>query len=208
MSVRSSPLALTVLALLMYRPQHIYGIQRLVQQWGKDLVVNVGQRTSLYRTVERLVDAGLVSALETQRNQAYPERTVYQITEAGRAAARTWLADMLAEPRYEFPQFPAALSHVLMLAPDETAALLQRRLDALTGQLKELDARLADQSAADLDRVGLLEFEYLRAVVRSEAAWIGSVVDDIRSGRLAWTGASADEGDALEGDANEGDANE
>ena len=189
MTVRSSPLALTVLALLMYRPQHIYGIQRLVQQWGKDLVVNVGQRTSLYRTVERLADAGLVSALETQRNQAYPERTVYQITDTGRAAARTWLAAMLAEPRYEFPQFPAALSHVLMLAPDETADLLERRLEALTKQLHDLETRLADQSAEGLDRVGLLEFEYLHSVVQSEAAWIRSVVSDVRAGRLIWTAA-------------------
>jgi hypothetical protein len=29
--------------------QHPYGMQRLIRQWGKDLVVNVSQRTSLYR---------------------------------------------------------------------------------------------------------------------------------------------------------------
>jgi hypothetical protein len=38
---RSSPLALTVLALLHYQPLHPYGIQRLIKQWGKDQVVNV-----------------------------------------------------------------------------------------------------------------------------------------------------------------------
>ena len=54
---RSSPLALTVLALLHYQPLHPYGIQRLIKQWGKDQVVNVEQRTSLYRTIERLLAA-------------------------------------------------------------------------------------------------------------------------------------------------------
>ena len=49
----SSPLALTVLALLHYQPLHPYGIQRLIKQWGKDQVVNVEQRTSLYRTIEQ-----------------------------------------------------------------------------------------------------------------------------------------------------------
>ena len=55
---RSSPLALTVLALLHYQPLHPYGIQRLIKQWGKDQVVNVEQRTSLYRTIERLLGGG------------------------------------------------------------------------------------------------------------------------------------------------------
>ncbi|MET8518196.1 hypothetical protein ABZV45_43845, partial [Streptomyces sp. NPDC005077] len=40
---RSSPLALTVLALLHYKPLHPYGIQRLVKDWGKEQVVNVRQ---------------------------------------------------------------------------------------------------------------------------------------------------------------------
>ena len=45
-TVRSSPLALTVLGMLHTRPLHPYGIQRLIKQWGKDQVVNVGQRTT------------------------------------------------------------------------------------------------------------------------------------------------------------------
>src|SRR2546430_1574318 len=124
---RSSPLALTVLALLHYQPLHPYGIQRLIKQWGKDQVVNVEQRTSLYRTIERLLAAGLIAVRETGRDPRYPERTVYEVTEAGRQTARRWLEEMLAEPRQEYPEFPAALSHVLMLEPAELAEVLERR---------------------------------------------------------------------------------
>src|ERR1700756_5075586 len=70
---RSSPLALTVLALLHYQPLHPYGIQRLIKQWGKDQVVNVEQRTSLYRTIERLLAPGLIAVRETGRDPRYPE---------------------------------------------------------------------------------------------------------------------------------------
>jgi len=56
--VRPNTLALTVLALLQYKPLHPYGIQRLIKQWGKDQVVNVSQRASLYRVIERLEEAG------------------------------------------------------------------------------------------------------------------------------------------------------
>jgi len=74
-------------------------VQRLIQQWGKDQVVNVGQRASLYRTMERLQSEGLIAVRETSRDQAYPERTVYQLTDEGRAAVRDWLTEMLAAPR-------------------------------------------------------------------------------------------------------------
>src|SRR5881227_519498 len=95
-AVRSSPLALTVLALLHYQPLHPYGIQRLIKQWGKDQVVNVGQRASLYRTIERLLAAELIAVRETGRDQQYPERTVYELTDAGRETMRVWLHEMLA----------------------------------------------------------------------------------------------------------------
>src|ERR1700749_3326468 len=105
---RSSPLALTVLALLHYQPLHPYGIQRLIQQWGKDQVVNVEARTSLDRTIERRLAAGLIAVRETGRDPRYPERTVYEVTEAGRQTARRWLEEMLGEAPQEDPEFPAA----------------------------------------------------------------------------------------------------
>ena len=83
---RPSPLALAVLGLLVVGPLHPYGMQRLIKQWGKDEVVNVGQRANLYKTIRRLQDAGLIAVLQTERDQRYPERTVYELTDAGRTA--------------------------------------------------------------------------------------------------------------------------
>ncbi|MDH6108798.1 DNA-binding PadR family transcriptional regulator [Kitasatospora sp. MAP12-15] len=195
---RSSPLALTVLALLHYKPLHPYGLQRLVKEWGKDLVVNVGQRASLYRTIDRLQEAGLVAVRETGRDQAYPERTVYEVTDAGREVAREWLVDMLAVPKQEFPQFPVALSNLLMLTPVEITAALERRVQAMVEKIIALEAMQNDERAQGLPRVSLLEVEYLRAVSEAEVRWLRSVVEDLRSGRLSWSaeelGAAADAG--------------
>jgi len=184
--MRSSPLALTVLGILMYEPQHVYGLQRLVKDWGKHLVVNVGQRTSLYRTIERLAADGLVEVQGTERNQPYPERTVYKRTDTGRAIAREWLTEMLAVPRQEFPEFPAALSHLLMLPAGQVPSILERRLDAVTKQVHDLETRLADQTEGGLERVSLLEFEYLHTLARTEATWLRTVIDDLSSERLTW----------------------
>jgi DNA-binding PadR family transcriptional regulator len=183
--VRSSPLALTVLGMLHTQPLHPYGIQRLIKQWGKDQVVNVSQRASLYRTIERLHEAGLVCVLETERDQQYPERTVYAITDAGRAAARQWLEDMLAVPKQDFPEFPAALSHVLMLTPREALGLLERRETLLAAMHQGLRQGLA--STAGMPRVISLETEYVLATATAQLTWIRSVIDDLKAGRLSWS---------------------
>lgn len=101
-------------------------------------VVNVGQRSNLYRTINRLEAAGLISVRHTERDQQFPERTVYELTDAGRQASRDWLTDMLPAPRYEFPEFPAALSFAMVLGPDETLAVLERRADGVRARLAEL----------------------------------------------------------------------
>jgi len=187
LTIRSSPLALTVLGMLHTQPLHPYGIQRLIKQWGKDQVVNVGQRTSLYRTIERLQAAGLVCVAETERDHQYPERTVYKITDAGRAATREWLEEMLAVPKQDFPEFPVALSHVMMLTPAEALALLERRETLLSAMHQGLEAGLA--STAGMPRVISLEAEYVLATATAQLAWVRSVIDDLRTGRLSWTEA-------------------
>lgn len=184
---RSSPLALTVLALLHYKPLHPYGIQRLVKEWGKEQVVNVKQRASLYRTIERLNGDGLIAVRETERDQQYPERTVYEVTAAGRETARTWLEEMLAAPKQEFPEFPAALSNLLLLMPEDIADVLKRRADALAKKLDGLEAAMASEEKQGLPRVTRLETEYLRAVTAAELEWVRGVVEDLRTGRLAWS---------------------
>ncbi|KQV11401.1 PadR family transcriptional regulator [Kitasatospora sp. Root107] len=184
---RSSPLALTVLALLHYQPLHPYGIQRLVKDWGKEQVVNVRQRASLYRTIERLNGDGLIAVRETGRDQQYPERTVYEVTDAGRETSRAWLEEMLSAPKQEFPEFPAALSNLLLLTSDEMADVLERRTGALAEKLDELTGAMAAEAERGLPRITRLETEYLRAVTAAELEWVRTVVEDLRTGRLSWS---------------------
>jgi DNA-binding PadR family transcriptional regulator len=184
---RPSPLAVAVLSLLHSGPLHPYAMQRLIKLWGKDRVVNVGQRANLYKTIRRLLDAGLIAVRQTERDQQYPERTVYELTDAGSRVTLDWLTDMLARPRNEFPQFPAALSFIMLLAPADAATVLAERAATVREQLSAADADLL--GSADLPRVVTMDDEYLRAMLAAELRWLDGVVADLRSGALTWSEA-------------------
>jgi DNA-binding PadR family transcriptional regulator len=182
---RPSPLALAVLSLLHAAPLHPYAMQRLLKEWGKDAVVNVGQRANLYKTIRRLLEARLIAVRQTERDQQYPERTVYELTDAGSRATLDWLTEMLGRPRNEFPQFPAALSFIMLLAPADAATVLAERAAALRKQLSAADVTLPIGAA--LPRVVTMDDEYLRAMLAAEVTWLDGVVADLRSGALTWS---------------------
>ena len=117
-------------------PKHVYGIQKLLEQQGKDRVVNVRARASLYQTLERLTRLGLVEVHETVRREGYPDRVVYAITDAGREAAREWLREMLRTTGGEYPEFIAAVSILFGLEPDDARAQLEQRAEGLASRAR------------------------------------------------------------------------
>ena len=177
---------MTVLGLLEVGPLHPYGLQQLIKAWGKDQVVNVGNRANLYKTIRRLTDAGLIAVRTTERDQLYPERTVYELTDAGRQESVRWLEVMLATVRNEFPDFPAALSFAMLLPPPAVEAALRRRADQMRANLEKLDEALQGL-AGILPRVTLIETEYQKTVAAAELGWLEATADELASGTLNWS---------------------
>jgi DNA-binding PadR family transcriptional regulator len=186
-SFRRSPLALAILGVLEAGPMHPYGIQRRLREWGKHEVVNLQNRAGLYKTIVRLEEAGLIESAGTGREPGYPERTVYRITALGRASALEWLADSIATPTNEYPEFPAALSFAPMIEPGRLRDLLQIRAEALSGLLVELEMGLNAQHAGrPFPRVVLLDTELVAAHTRAELAWVREIIAGVDSGDLTW----------------------
>ena len=175
---------LAVLSLLRETPLHPYEMQRTLKARKKDDVL-VLKRGSLYHAIKRLVDAGLIEALETSREGNRPERTTYAITTAGRQAFPGWLKNLVAQPQHENSSFMGAVSFLFHLTPEEAIDGLRSRLDALRVTVATLDERLT----AALPRVGrihLVELEYARAMRAAELAWVKALVADLEAGRLKW----------------------
>jgi DNA-binding PadR family transcriptional regulator len=175
-------LALAVLGVLTMRPMHPYEVAANLRDQGKDFSIKINWG-SLYTVVQNLERHGLVAATGTTREGRRPERTVYEITEAGRAELRDWLRELLAEPEKEYHRFEAALSLLGDLSPDEVRQLLEQRQRALDEQVARLETELADWSRR-LPRLFLIEVEYYLALQRAEADWVRSLVREMADGSL------------------------
>jgi DNA-binding PadR family transcriptional regulator len=181
-----SALGLLVLWQLFPGPMHVYRMQKLFEAEGKDRIVNVRSRASLYQTIERLQRHGLVDVAETIHQEGYPDRTVYALTDAGREAAQAWLRDMLSETGAEFPEFIVALSLLFGLPVEEARAQLELRAERIAAQLDESRAALG-AAPSELPRLFLLEEEYRAAMLETELAWLRDVIDDLEAGRITWS---------------------
>ncbi len=163
---------------------HPYRMQRLIEQRGKARVVNVRERASLYQTIDRLLRLGLIEVRETVRGDKHPARIVYAITDQGRDTAREWLREILRTTGAEYPDFPAGVSVLTLLTPDEVRDQFETRAQAVADALAEVDEQL--RGTGDLPRLFLLEEEYRRAMLVAELAWLRAVVHDLHTGQLAW----------------------
>src|SRR2546429_4627062 len=183
-TISPSALGLALLLLLWEGPMHPYQMHRMLRDRRKEDVLGV-RPAAIYGLVERLEGAGLVEPLGTSREGRRPERTVYRITDRGRAVSDAWLREMLGTPAREYPAFPAALSMAGVLLPGAVAQVLGRRATTVEAELARIDAELA-QVRHLLARVHLLEVEHARAVLRAELEWLQAVVAEIGSGALTW----------------------
>jgi DNA-binding PadR family transcriptional regulator len=184
-SDRRSTLALVLLALLAEEPMHPYRMQQMIKHRGKDRIANVAARNSVYQTIDRLLRAELIAVRETSRDERRPERTVYELTDAGFTALREWVGGMLSAPAREFPEFPAALASLMLLAPQEVLARLSERAAALSKEVEQARDELA--AFPELPRLFRLDDEYTLAVREAELAWVEGVVSELRSGELTWS---------------------
>ncbi len=181
-----SPLGLIVLWQLFQGPMHVYRMQKMFETQGKDRVVNLRSRASLYQTIERLERHGLVEVYETRRAEGYPDRVVYAITDDGRVVAREWLREMLRTTEGEYPEFIAALSILFGLYPDDARAELELRVEKLQAALEDAEQGLS-AAQMGLPRLFLLEEEYRKTLLEAELSWLRGVIDDLREGRLTWS---------------------
>ncbi|WP_227983994.1 PadR family transcriptional regulator [Nocardia spumae] len=173
-------LALAVLAALIERPMHRYEIAAVLRERGKDRDMDI-KWGSLYTVVQNLEKHGFVEIIGSERDGARPERTIYRLTEAGRAEAEDWIRELISTPEPEHHRFVAGLSVVAMLPPDDVVTLLDERARRLSDEI-EARRREIDQQRPLLPRLFLIEAEFGVAMLEAEAEWVAGLRTELASG--------------------------
>lgn len=156
-----------ILSVLSLRPHSTYDITRQMRlslhyMWPR-------AESNVYAEPRRLVEAGLALAREEWVGQR--RRTVYEITDAGRAALADWLASPSSPPRYE----SEALVKVMFAENGSRDDLLAsiRAIGAEAAEALRQVLRIADRYDADAGeypwRFGLSGLA-LRLVMEQRAA--------------------------------------
>jgi DNA-binding PadR family transcriptional regulator len=176
--------SLTVLVFLRLKPMHPYELQSIIRVTHKDdfLQLNPG---SLYNSIERLLQAGLIEAVETNRSGKRPERTIYRVTMQGADEAVKWLGELLELPSSNSTWFYAALSFLPALQPDEAAKHLAKRLAHLAAEIRNYRQVLRNVGPR-VGRLNLIELEYAVALKAAEFRWVKKIGEELRAGSLAW----------------------
>ena len=175
---------IAVLALLREAPMHPYQMQRLLKDRHKDEILTL-KRGSLYHAIGRLERSGLIEVETTGREGRRPERTTYRITPAGAEMLMGTLRRIIGILRQETPEFMAALSFMVHLDPNEAGAKLGERCQALQGKIESLTAGL-ERASSFVQRINLVESEYLLALLTAELTWVRNLEEDVRTGKLTW----------------------
>lgn len=178
-------LAIAVLCYLTEKSMHPYELGQMLRERDDARSIKFN-RGSLYMVVQQLARVGYITAVETIRDSERPERTVYALTDAGRAELRDWMRELVEVPQHEYPHFVAALSLIAVLPPGEVVELLGRRLQGLTEQRADIRALIDGALSQGLPPLFQVEEEYRLALLDAEIAFVAQFINRITDPDEGW----------------------
>ncbi len=166
-----APLSLAewaVLALLCQQPAHGFAISQLTEPGGELGRVWRIPRPVVYRSIGRLLDAGLVTPVSVEPGLG-PQKTIYTVTPLGGEAARHWLDTPVEHVRDIRSHLLIKLA-LLHRAGCDPAGLLKRQRAVLEPIAQAIEAR-----QADLDGFDAILLAWRRATAVAALAFIDDI---------------------------------
>jgi DNA-binding PadR family transcriptional regulator len=171
-----------ILGLLGAHPMSGYDIKRafdrsLATYW------NAGN-SQIYTTLKALAGRKLVSS-ETIQQEGRPNRRVYSLTPAGRAALDAWLAEPVPS-RFTKDEFLTRLFFCGQTSDATALRHLEEHEDALHAQLADMERALRDYGDRPSRRPRLLEYQmlvraYKQALLQADLEVTQSVIADLKA---------------------------
>jgi DNA-binding PadR family transcriptional regulator len=139
MSVR-----LVLLGLLRDHPMHGYEIKQTIEdRMGDWTSIAFG---SIYHALAKLTGEGLIEKAAVEQEGSRPSRTIYQITDSGRAEFMRLLRELWQDVEQNYYAIDIGLYFMHALPPNEVIAYLIDRLAQLEEIIQYLDAHRIEQT--------------------------------------------------------------
>ncbi|MBW1641186.1 PadR family transcriptional regulator [Microbacterium resistens] len=178
-----------VLALLRERDMHTYEMARLLRQRRDDRLISITNGT-LYHTVSRLNEQGLLAEVGTDREGNRPERTTYTLTSAGADAVGDWVRRELG--RLDHPaRFRVAVAEAHNLDRAEVIALLEQRRALVQEDLAHHEEGIASAAERRIPEQYILEITRQRMLLQADLDWLDQLLPRLGDPAFAW-GADPD----------------
>ncbi|MCM3628634.1 PadR family transcriptional regulator [Paenibacillus glycanilyticus] len=175
---------LLILGLLMERERHPYDIRQTIKQrnWNECFKLRDG---SLYYAVDQLRDHELIEAAEIVAvpGDNRPDKTIYRVTEKGKAAFDKLLYDQLSQVSY--PQHPVFLTLPFIRYGDQEQVeqLLLKQLAACEDRIKRMEAVL-EFKGPYIPNGSQMMIKGIKKFGETEKEWLLELLEETRSGRL------------------------
>lgn len=163
-----TPAELTVLGLVIERPQHGYDLEQVIEQRGIRQWTDIGF-SSIYYLLTKLEKRGLLHVPHAPT--AAKSRRVFHATAKGReVAARNALA-LVAEPRPIPHPLLVGLANLPLLSEREYTQALRIRLTRIQARIAAVQA-VARQAQPPLPPAAREVFSYSLSLLEAERQWL------------------------------------
>ncbi|SFT07249.1 PadR family transcriptional regulator [Paenibacillus sp. BC26] len=175
---------LLILGLLMEYERHPYEIRQTIKDrnWNECFKLRDG---SLYYAVDQLREDGLIEAAEVVSvpGENRPDKTIYRITDSGRAAFQELLNAQFKQISY--PQHPLflAMAFVRHGDPKKVEANIVKQLEACQSRIERMHAVL-QLKGNFLPRGSSLMIQGFIQFSETEKQWLTILLEEARSGSL------------------------
>ena len=172
---------LVILGLLRDRPLYGYEIKHIIEDHMGDWT-NIAFG-SIYYALGKLSDEGYVEQVGVEQEGARPSRTVYQITETGRAEFLRLLREVWTSFEQQYFAMDVGLAFMNALPAEEVKQYLCQRVAMLEEILQHIQEHQEEQMAnPNIPAQARAVFEHSRLHMEAELAWTRDVLQQMEQG--------------------------
>ena len=162
-----------------------YEIRHEIETWTADQWAGIAY-SSIYFSLAKMAEEGFVRPVDEQQAGRRPARTVYTITDAGRAEFLRLLRDYWWEIKPATDPFQIALAFMDDIPREELLAALRRRAGLLRARVDgwEYEARVKMSDSPGTPRHVIENMRLMMSHLETELRWIEDTIPKVERGDL------------------------